>query len=175
MPNIGPTAYGTVFPTTGLYNGYTFKIFLTNPAGGSNMYETIYRADLDGTYPWHVTGPPVHSSGWSISTSSGSYVVCSGTAFTIPRAGNWHVRFGGLAGGGISGSETINMTLSYPSVGTLQAQGPTGGFSASVMTEGLLSSVPVSTAISMYALSTQAGTATSLSNGFITFQPLKLI
>lgn len=167
-------SYGTVFPSSGLYNGYRFTLFLTNPAGGSCMYDAIYRADLDATYPWHVTGPPVTSAPWSITSVSGAYAVMTGTGYTTPRAGAWQVRFGGLSGGGVSGSQTINATVNIPSLGTLQAQGPVGGFSASVETEGTVFAVASGTVVSLYGLNTQPANSTSLVNGYLCMTPIKL-
>lgn len=45
-------SYGTAFPTTGLYNGYRFTFFHTDVTGTVPI-DYIYRADLNGTKPWH--------------------------------------------------------------------------------------------------------------------------
>lgn len=53
-PSVGhdPSAYGTAFPTTGLFNGYRFTFFHTDVTG-TVPADYIYRADLDATHPWH--------------------------------------------------------------------------------------------------------------------------
>lgn len=113
-------SYGTVFPTAGLYNGYRFTIFLTNPAGGSNMYDAIYRADLDATYPWHVEGAPLFNEvTTSQSTSSTTYVALAtaGPSVTVPRAGVWQQEIGMYCNEGTGGATDIGI-MSYDIGGT---------------------------------------------------------
>lgn len=107
-------SYGTVFPTTGLYNGYRFTIFLANPIGGSNMYDAIYRADLDATYPWHVTGPAVSSEvDANESTTSTTYAPLgtAGPSITPARAGVYIIDIGSNSND--TGSNTSNNYHSF--------------------------------------------------------------
>lgn len=114
-----PSAYGTVFPTAGLFNGYEFKLFLTNPMGGSNMYNCIYRADLDATYPWHATGAPIMSQIDADETTTSATYAALGTAgpsITPARAGVYIVEIGAWAHS--SGSDSFVGYMSYDIGGT---------------------------------------------------------
>lgn len=89
--------YGNVLPTSGLVNGYKYTFFHYNPATGYAVYECTYRADLDGTYPWHVSGPCImHQVDSNESTGSTGYtgLGTSGPAITINSAGVWNIEIG---------------------------------------------------------------------------------
>lgn len=110
----GGANFGTVFPTTGLFNGYRYTIFL-----GGVVYESIYRADLDATYPWHVTGAAIlNEVAANESTASLTYVNLgsAGPSVAIPRAGVYNVVLG-FWGNGV-GAVTDRVYMSYDIGGT---------------------------------------------------------
>lgn len=83
-----PSAYGTVLPTTGLFNGYTFRLFVSDAVAGSLVYDCVYRADLDGTRPWHVAACPLIQYGaTSVHTTAAFNSVATAITFTAPRNG----------------------------------------------------------------------------------------
>lgn len=91
---VGGGDYGTAFPTTGLFNGYGFTIFLADVNGGYVACECVYRVDLDATYPWHVRGcPPVNVAAAANFASTGSYTAI--VAWTAPRSGRYAVSSNG--------------------------------------------------------------------------------
>lgn len=91
----GGTNYGTSFPTTGLFNGYRFTLFITNPASGSAGGDYIYRADIDGTYPWHACGEGVVLTHYVQTANNlnaqGAYVNLAnvGPQIALVKAGWW--------------------------------------------------------------------------------------
>lgn len=95
--------YGTAFPTSGLYNGYRYGLFVTPPQGGTVLWHATYRADLDPTYPWFITGRSlVLSVGASVHATSPFSPVASSAAITVPRSGRYTARafqFTGSNGG----------------------------------------------------------------------------
>lgn len=96
--------YSLTFPTTGLYNGYRHTLFVSGViAGGYVAQEFIYRADLDGTYPWHFIGGGPQANSGSGTFNDGAYNFYDLTGgFSVPRSG-WYEGFGyafGGAGGG---------------------------------------------------------------------------
>jgi hypothetical protein len=97
----GADDYGTVFPTTGLFNGYRFAYI-----SGSVQGNFIYRADLDATYPWHSVGaPPALVVPGNSSSSAASGVWQQGVSvFTIPRAGVYQIELAAQSGGNAGGS-----------------------------------------------------------------------
>lgn len=83
-------AYGTAFPTTGLYNGYNFTFFHTDVTGTVPV-DYIYRADLDGTHPWHVVGTKellaVNAADFAFNTVAAAWQDLSTPA--VVRAGDY--------------------------------------------------------------------------------------
>jgi hypothetical protein len=82
-PGVGGGDYGTAFPTTGLFNGYVFNIQLAAGNTGYRMIRCVYRADLDGTYPWFCTGDC-----WFMNSVSGN----NDCSITAPKTGTYHAR-----------------------------------------------------------------------------------
>lgn len=97
VPSTGhdPSTYGTSFPTTGLFNGYRFTLFIANPTSGSSAGDYIYRADIDGTYPWHACSDGVvltHYVGTSNSLNAQGAFTNLGTVgpqIPLVKAGHW--------------------------------------------------------------------------------------
>lgn len=178
-------AYGTTFPTSSLYNGYRFTIFLSNPAGGSNMYDAVYRADLDATYPWHVEGEILLSEVVAPESTAGTSYGVLGTAgpsITLARAGVYVVEVGfhGYAGATL----TDRLYMSYDIGGTgasdndsakvgISGGGTVGG--GSVTRKRVKTITSVSTAlVSKYR--TEAGNANCLfADRSLAVRPLRLI
>lgn len=89
----GADDYGTVFPTSNLFNGYRFTLIVPNPAGGSIAQEFIYRADLDATLPWHSTGKREILIARDAGTSTGSTTFSDWLSYTTLRQGDYDVQF----------------------------------------------------------------------------------
>lgn len=86
-------SYGTAFPTSSLYNGYRFTLFMVGAGTGTFVSPTvggdyIYRADLDATRPWFAVAATKLSCSVAgpVSTASTSNVAV-GAAITVPRTG----------------------------------------------------------------------------------------
>ena len=109
--HIGPGAggaddFGTSFPSTGLFNGYRFTIFLNNLA-----YHCIYRSDIDATFPWQVQGGPT----LVVTTTDLNYVTAAWATFLqlqIPKTGLWKVHVGTHAIV-VQGVSEVNRVLTF--------------------------------------------------------------
>lgn len=166
-------SYGTAFPTTGLYNGYRFTLFVTSNYGNTPVaYDCIYRIDLDGTYPWFVVGgAPMVSTSWSGGTSSTGWVACSGgSSLVIPRSGIYRTGFGGLLSSNASSGEAPNLSINS---GVGFAQGPGNGNAASASTV-FTWTVGSGTGLTLYIQDSNGNSSVGMSNGFIDLMPVHL-
>lgn len=104
----GADDYGAFLPTTGLFNGYRFTVFLGPDA--NEAFEMMYRADLDAIHPWHrVSGGPMRITlGTSQAAGASGIWVDIGDVFSFPYTGIYQVGLGGDAAG--SGSATGSST-----------------------------------------------------------------
>lgn len=109
--------YGTAFPTTGLYNGRRFTLFVSGLA-----WDFVYRADLDATYPWHFRGgaPLFSEVTASSSLTSTSYVALSGPSIALPVAGDYDVEQGFVATV-ISGAPVVRMSYDIGATAAVDA------------------------------------------------------
>lgn len=116
-----PASSGTSFPTVGLFNGYRFVLLVSGViAGGYVAQDHIYRADLDGTYPWHFCGGGPQANSGSGTFNDGAYNFYDLTGgFSVPRSGIYEgfgYAYGSAGGGGgltsrfIMGATTFGAT-----------------------------------------------------------------
>jgi len=78
------SAYGTVFPTTGLFTGYMFTLFAATGAPGYNTGALfMYRPDLNATYPWFALGNAEWLAGGNANQVS---IVVPRTGYYLSRA-----------------------------------------------------------------------------------------
>jgi hypothetical protein len=123
-----PSAYGTAFPTTGLYNGYVFKLFVAAQGpGGYVCLSFVYRADLDGTYPWHFAGGGMIANSGSLSGTWNGYADLSG-AFTLPRSGWWEGMAHGTGSGASQGAASAILLVGSASFDGHTPLGNSTGF-----------------------------------------------
>jgi hypothetical protein len=120
-------AYGTALPTSALFNGYEFRLFINDPVAGQIMLDCVYRADLDGTYPWHVSSIPTTIYGQnSVHTTAAENVIATVVTFTAPRTGVYGYLYSSSATS--NGSAAVHrININGSAGGWLPATQPFGG------------------------------------------------
>lgn len=115
---------GTAFPTSGLFNGYRFALDLIADGGG--IIDCVYRADEDGTYPWHVIACAVPIEvvvATPGAAGTGAYAAfATPVQVTIPLAGVYDI----LTGADIDITRSSNSVGVVPVGGGLAANGING-------------------------------------------------
>lgn len=130
-PSVGhdPSAYGTVFPSSGLYNGYRFTFFWTPPAGGTIGQDFIHRADLDGTRPWHAVADKFAFilADASLSNNNPVQTDWAASVYNVPRAGRYFIRATGQTDNNTNANSPQPYTqLFVAGVGVADAYGKPG-------------------------------------------------
>lgn len=167
--------YGTALPSSGLYNGYRFVLF-----SGSAAWALVYRADVDATYPWIVTGG---TTLYSVTDPAGNALPASlGTftpapAVTIPRQGVYEVSWGAWVSG--SGGRGATFVVSGPGLtaaeanGRARAQEGANTYSMSVATQREYS-FNAGGSVTLHGLKLGGGDPDDLSEVFLSVRPKRM-
>jgi hypothetical protein len=143
-----PNQFGVTFPTTGLFSGYRFTLFYTGGQG-----EFMYRADIDGTYPWHaISATPLVLRRTSVGTSS----------ITFQRAGVYRGIWAGSSAVSSGGDAGLNTGFAGGSQGA-------GNFTAGGAADDLVVTAGGTTSITISGTTNPAGNVGAL------FFPVRLI